>query len=101
MNDTSRRAQPIAGGLCETCNRRASCMHLRSAERAIVHCDEFDDGGPASKQRLTWIEQPAVAAADGGVGPELVGLCRDCAVRAGCIHLRRAGVGVWRCEDYQ
>jgi hypothetical protein len=88
-------------GLCASCSSATDCTFKRSAERAIMHCDEFSgyeipgllitEAEITAKPRLSFSEPtPSI----------LSGLCVNCEERDGCTYPKSDG-GVWRCEDYR
>jgi hypothetical protein len=92
------------GGLCSTCNHRATCYY-RARGGTALFCELFDDyvapplGG--SGPQAGCAAAPATAARR--VAEDVsayAGLCMNCEHRRSCVHPKPAG-GVWHCEDYE
>lgn len=84
---------PIPQGICVSCIHTGSCIHLRRAGRAILHCDLFDVG-PANRPLADTTTTFAAEIYERGKG-----LCGNCLHRNGCAMAAQPG-GVWRCEEY-
>jgi len=60
----------------------------------IRHCDEFD---APSRPAMWGPSHQAIEPEPSDV--ECAGLCRNCALAAGCTYPKPVA-GVWRCEEY-
>ncbi len=88
-------------GLCKYCLLASECVFPREKGRPIHFCDEFEGGGP----KETSSPEASVRETRGTESPEeleeeLIGLCRNCALRHTCTFPKPEG-GVWHCEEYE
>ncbi|MHC4413670.1 MAG: hypothetical protein ACYS0G_00145 [Planctomycetota bacterium] len=91
------------GGLCSTCNQRATCILLATRGPALL-CELFDSY-VLPPRRLAKVEpdRPEAAATRDPAAKEpspLKGLCVNCAQRSTCTYPKHPQ-GIWRCEEYE
>jgi len=94
-------AATVSAGLCRTCEHGPDCCYPRPGEGPRMQCEEFDAGAapPPRPRRRQPAAEPQPGPAE-NQGPEPLGLCRNCRLRATCRHPRPEG-GVWYCEEYE
>lgn len=89
-------------GLCSTCNNASGCTFPRDPNKPVVHCEEFDSGGPspvktAGKDRSPPTQSYAAKEKD---SDKFMGLCSNCENRENCTFPKPEG-GIWHCEEYR
>jgi hypothetical protein len=95
VQETRKKTRVQYGGLCSTCKHAKHCVFPRSADRPIMHCDEFEGyEGPKTKT------VPRIAKSEPKEEVEFKGLCRNCENRHHCVFPKPAG-GVWHCDEYR
>lgn len=92
-------------GLCALCNLSASCTFVRSKDRPVLSCEEFD--GSSSNVRLHVVRPPVrpvptmrAAVSETVADTSVWGLCKTCTKRNECTFARPDG-GVWQCEEFE
>lgn len=90
------------GGLCCTCKNAADCAFPGCSEKAVMHCEQFDDREASPARAVVEEKSPirdSYSAADGPTS-QFNGLCGDCENCEDCGFPKPEG-GVWHCEEYR
>ena len=91
--DKSRQNQ--YNDLCSTCKNYSICMYVRSGNRPVQYCEEFEN------QVLRPVEEspnpnPSVTKEEKLV---FYGLCKNCGNRMTCMNASPERI-IWHCEEY-
>ncbi|MBD3285895.1 hypothetical protein GF359_05415 [candidate division WOR-3 bacterium] len=92
---TEKETKVAYKGLCSTCKNARHCVFPRSADRPIMHCDEFE-GIEGPKTKVTPRLKPEAKTEE----TRFKGLCRNCENRHHCVFPKPPG-GVWHCDEYR
>jgi hypothetical protein len=92
------------GGLCSTCDGRATCTFPRYEGRPRIFCEEFDWAWQrrmelSAAARLTERRPVAQPAAVPRKESRYKGLCATCDEQNKCTF-PKSGEGVWHCEEF-
>lgn len=81
--------------LCVTCKNKSSCMYIKSGNRPVQRCEEFE----VYSYRPVRKRKPRVKQKVKEENPVFAGICRNCANHGTCMNARPERV-IWHCEEY-
>ncbi len=99
------------GGICSTCEGRATCTYPIPKDRPVLFCEEFEGlcdnlTAAAGTGQFMWggggrvsVEMPRHRVEVRRKQSPYKGLCATCESQAACTFPKSAG-GVWHCEEF-
>ncbi len=84
--------------LCSTCRNFSTCMYVRTGNRPVHHCEEYEEYVEPFTEPA---EQDPPNASPVRKKETLVfyGLCKNCGNRMTCMNARPDRI-IWHCEEY-